>query len=110
LPSSPARGEDPRKKFAVILLLSSSDSEVLSARASYDVVPYRYANPARLLVDDLPALVEGLVLADLAFVRLLAGGPDQDGGPDALMAVPRSGVGEIAVSTLTGIARERGVA
>jgi cobaltochelatase CobN len=110
LPSSPARGEDPRKKFAVILLLSRSDTDVLSAHVADDVVPDRYANPARLVVDDLPALVEGVVLEGLAVVRLLAGRPARDGDLDGLLAVPRSDVGEIAVCTLTGIARERGVA
>jgi hypothetical protein len=107
LPSSPARGEDPRKKFAVILLLSASDTDLLGARAAFDVEPYRNANPARSLVDDLPALVEG---ADLAVAGLLGGRTAQDGGPEALVGVPRSGVDEIADGTFTTIASERGVA
>ena len=34
----------------MILLLSTFDTVLISARAAQDVVPYRYANPARLLV------------------------------------------------------------
>lgn len=52
----------------MILLLSTSDTDLLSARASG--AGYRWANPARLLVDDLPALLDG---ADLVVVRILGG-------------------------------------
>jgi len=34
----------------VILLLSTFDTDLMSARAAQDVVPYRCANPARLFV------------------------------------------------------------
>ncbi|ANW19527.1 cobaltochelatase subunit CobN [Streptomyces clavuligerus] len=53
-----------------ILLLSTSDTDLLSARAAAGPVPYRFANPARLPLDDLPALLEGV---GLVVVRLLGG-------------------------------------
>ncbi|MFD0000084.1 cobaltochelatase subunit CobN [Nocardia sp. NPDC127526] len=52
----------------MILLLSTSDTDLLSARASG--ADYRLANPARILTEDLPALLEG---ADLVIVRILGG-------------------------------------
>ncbi|WP_024804845.1 cobaltochelatase subunit CobN [Nocardia sp. BMG51109] len=52
----------------MILLLSTSDTDLLSARASG--ADYRLGNPARLLLDDLPALLDG---ADLVVVRILGG-------------------------------------
>jgi len=42
----------------VILLLSTSDTDLLSARASG--VDYRWGNPSRLLADDVPELVAEL--------------------------------------------------
>jgi hypothetical protein len=105
LPSSPARGEDPRKKCAVILLLPTSDTDLLSARPVRGVVPCCNTRLARPLVEDLPALVEA---ADLAVLRLLGGGRACDGSPDAPSVASCSGFGEIAASTCTAIARERG--
>ncbi|GAA2901463.1 cobaltochelatase subunit CobN [Nonomuraea rubra] len=67
-----------------VLLLSTSDTDLLSARAS--AAPYRLANPARLAAGDLPALVEG---ADLVVVRLLGGRRAWEEGLDALLAGPR---------------------
>ncbi|GAB4586470.1 cobaltochelatase subunit CobN [Nocardia sp. IFM 10818] len=52
----------------MILLLSTSDTDLLSARASG--ADYRLANPARILTEDLPALLAG---ADLVIVRILGG-------------------------------------
>ncbi|MFJ4653434.1 cobaltochelatase subunit CobN [Nocardia sp. NPDC088792] len=52
----------------MILLLSTSDTDLLSARASG--ADYRLGNPARLLPDDLPGLLVG---ADLIVVRILGG-------------------------------------
>ncbi|MGW4119072.1 cobaltochelatase subunit CobN [Nocardia sp. NPDC004711] len=52
----------------MILLLSTSDTDLLSARASG--AEYRLANPARLLPADLPALLDG---AELVIVRILGG-------------------------------------
>jgi hypothetical protein len=103
LPSSPARGEDPRKKCAVILLLPTSDIDPLSARAACVAVASRNASPARPL-GDLSALVEG---ADLAVRRLLGGGRACYGSPDAPLVYSCSGFGEIAASTSKAIARER---
>jgi hypothetical protein len=107
LSSSPARGEDPRKKCAVILFLPTSDIDPLSARAIRKVVPYRNSSPARSLVGDLSALVEGV---DVAVLRLLGGGRASHGSPDAPLVASCSGFGEIAASTCTAIARGRGVA
>jgi cobaltochelatase CobN len=68
----------------VILLLSTSDTDLLSARASG--ADYRLGNPARLGVDDLPALVEG---ADVIVVRILGGRRMWEEGLDWLLAGPR---------------------
>ncbi|WP_033822372.1 cobaltochelatase subunit CobN [Kitasatospora sp. MBT63] len=70
----------------MILLLSTSDTDLLSARASNGPVPYRLGNPARLAVEDLPALTEG---TDLVIVRLLGGRRAWQEGLDALLAGPR---------------------
>ncbi|WP_157251657.1 cobaltochelatase subunit CobN [Nonomuraea typhae] len=67
-----------------VLLLSTSDTDLLSARASG--AGYRLGNPARLLTDDLPALVDG---ADLVVVRLLGGRRAWEEGLDTLLAGPR---------------------
>jgi cobaltochelatase CobN len=68
----------------VILLLSTSDTDLLSARASDG--DYRLGNPARLSVDDLPALTDGV---DLVVVRLLGGRRAWEDGLDALLAGSR---------------------
>lgn len=65
----------------MILLLSTSDTDLLSARASG--ADYRLANPARLLVEDLPGLLEG---ADLVVVRILGGRRAWEEGLDAVRA------------------------
>ncbi|GAA3391218.1 cobaltochelatase subunit CobN [Cryptosporangium minutisporangium] len=78
----------------MILLLSTSDTDLLSARASG--APYRLANPARTSVDDLPELLDGV---DLVVVRILGGRRAWEEGLDALLAGPRPVVvlgGEIA--------------
>lgn len=69
---------------ASILLLSTSDTDLLSARASG--VPYKLGNPARLTVEDLPALVEGTALV---VVRLLGGRRAWEEGLDELLSGPR---------------------
>ncbi|MFD7614607.1 cobaltochelatase subunit CobN [Streptomyces sp. NPDC059828] len=71
---------------ATILLLSTSDTDLLSARASGGPVAYRFANPARLPVDDLPGLLEG---TDLVVVRLLGGIRAWQEGLDVLLAQDR---------------------
>jgi len=68
----------------VFVLLSTSDTDLLSARASG--APFRLANPARTAVADLADLVEG---ADLVVVRLLGGRRAWAEGIDALLAGPR---------------------
>ena len=68
----------------MILLLSTSDTDLLSARSSG--AEYRLANPARLGVDELPALTDG---ADLVVVRILGGRRAWEEGIDALLAGPR---------------------
>ncbi|MEU5159457.1 cobaltochelatase subunit CobN [Streptomyces sp. NPDC020875] len=77
----------------MILLLSTSDTDLLSARAATGPVPYRFANPARLPLDDLPALLDG---ADLVVVRLLGGVRAWQDGLDLLLA------GDRPVVVLTG--------
>ncbi|MER5323919.1 cobaltochelatase subunit CobN [Streptosporangium roseum] len=70
--------------WRVILLLSTSDTDLLSARASG--ADYRLGNPARLTAGDLPPLLDG---ADLVVVRLLGGRRAWEEGLDALLAGPR---------------------
>lgn len=66
----------------MILLLSTSDTDLLSARASG--ADYRWANPARLLVEeDLPGLLDGV---DLVVVRILGGRRAWEDGIDAVLA------------------------
>lgn len=80
----------------MILLLSTSDTDLLSARAAAALggpVPYRLANPARLALDELPALLEG---TDLVVVRLLGGLRAWQEGLDLLLA------GDRPVVVLTG--------
>ncbi|UUU20161.1 cobaltochelatase subunit CobN [Streptomyces sp. DSM 40750] len=67
----------------MILLLSTSDTDLLSARAATGPVPYRFANPSRLVLDDLPALLDGV---DLVVVRLLGGIRAWQDGLDLLLA------------------------
>ncbi|MEU0674023.1 cobaltochelatase subunit CobN [Streptomyces sp. NPDC006172] len=67
----------------MILLLSTSDTDLLSARAADGPVRYRFANPSRLPLDDLPALLDGV---DLVVVRLLGGLRAWEEGLDLLLA------------------------
>ncbi|KND42733.1 cobaltochelatase subunit CobN [Streptomyces stelliscabiei] len=77
-PSSGERSTQPR-----ILLLSTSDTDLLSARAAAGPVPYRFANPSRLALEDLPDLLDG---AGLVVVRLLGGIRAWQDGLDLLLA------------------------
>src|SRR6478609_5760318 len=70
----------------MILLLSTSDTDLLSARAAQGPVSYRYANPSRLSLDALPQLLEG---TDLVVVRLLGGVRAWQEGLDAVLATGR---------------------
>ncbi len=64
----------------MILLLSTSDTDLLSARASG--ADFGLANPARLPLDDLPGL---LAVADVVIVRILGGRRYWEGGLDAVL-------------------------
>src|SRR6195952_4404620 len=69
----------------VLLLLSTSDTDLRSARAGGEggAVPWRWANPARVDPQaDLPGLLEGV---DLVVVRLLGGRQAWEAGLDALL-------------------------
>ncbi|MFD7660062.1 cobaltochelatase subunit CobN [Actinosynnema sp. NPDC059797] len=68
----------------MILLLSTSDTDLLSARASG--ADYRLANPARTAPEDLPDLLRDV---DLVVVRILGGRRMWEEGLDALLAGPR---------------------
>ncbi|WP_433549003.1 cobaltochelatase subunit CobN [Streptomyces sp. CA-294286] len=70
----------------MILLLSTSDTDLLSARSSDGPVGYRYANPSRLALADLPELLEGV---DLVVVRLLGGVRAWQEGLDQVLATGR---------------------
>ncbi|MEU1130013.1 cobaltochelatase subunit CobN [Streptomyces sp. NPDC005900] len=67
----------------MLLLLSTSDTDLLSARAAGGPVDYRFANPSRLDLAELPSLLEG---ADLVVVRLLGGVRAWQDGLDQLIA------------------------
>ncbi|MEV0466721.1 cobaltochelatase subunit CobN [Nocardia tengchongensis] len=73
----------------MILLLSTSDTDLLSARASD--AGYRLANPARLLPEDLPGLLDG---AELVIVRVLGG---KRAWEDGLETVRASGIPLVAL-------------
>lgn len=75
---------------APILILSTSDTDLLSARASG--ANYRWANPSRIHVDDLPDLLDGM---GAVVVRLLGGRRGWEEGIDAVIA---SGVPAVVVS------------
>ncbi|EFL09961.1 cobaltochelatase, CobN subunit [Streptomyces sp. AA4] len=66
---------------AVILLLSTSDTDLLSARASG--ADYRLGNPSRLPLGDLPGLLEG---ASIVVVRILGTPRTWQDGLDTLRA------------------------
>ncbi|UQE76766.1 cobaltochelatase subunit CobN [Gordonia sp. PP30] len=65
----------------MITLLSTSDTDLRTAATSG--ADYRVANPSRLLLDEVPGLIEG---ADLVVVRLLGGRRAWEEGLDAVLA------------------------
>ena len=77
-------------RLPTVLLLSTSDTDLTTARCSG--VPYRWANPSRLLVGDLPQLLDD---ADIVVVRLLGG---YRVWQDVIDAVGASGVPAVVVS------------
>ncbi|MFC6064780.1 cobaltochelatase subunit CobN [Streptomyces ochraceiscleroticus] len=74
---------EPNPETRRILLLSTSDTDLLSARAASGPVGYRFANPSRLDLEELPALLDG---CDLVVVRLLGGIRAWQEGLDQLLA------------------------
>ncbi|MGK2903877.1 MAG: cobaltochelatase subunit CobN [Mycobacterium sp.] len=78
-----------------VLLLSTSDTDLMTARASG--ADYRWANPSRLLQDELDReLAELLDGADIAVVRILGGYRAWQDGIDALV------VGGVPTVVLSG--------
>jgi cobaltochelatase CobN len=65
----------------VIALLSTSDTDLLSARASG--AGYRLGNPARLTAQEVPTFLHGV---DVAVVRILGGRRAWEDGLDAVLA------------------------
>ena len=65
----------------MIVLLSTSDTDLLSARASG--ADYRLDNPSRLAIADLPSLLDG---AAAVIVRILGGRRAWEDGLDAVLA------------------------
>ncbi|MFI5845434.1 cobaltochelatase subunit CobN [Catenuloplanes sp. NPDC051500] len=70
--------------MARVLLLSTSDTDLLSARASG--ADFRLANPSRTQVEDLEGLLDG---TELVVVRILGGHRAWEEGIDALRAQAR---------------------
>jgi cobaltochelatase CobN len=73
-----------------ILLLSTSDTDLITARASG--ADFRWANPSRLLLDDVDELLSG---ADVVVIRILGGFRAWE---DGISAVVASGVPTVVVS------------
>ncbi|MDT5008838.1 MAG: cobaltochelatase CobN [Mycobacterium sp.] len=73
-----------------ILLLSTSDTDLITARST--AASFRWANPSRVPVEDLPELLAG---ADVAIVRILGGYRSWQDGIDAVRA---SGVPTVVVT------------
>ena len=73
-----------------VLLLSTSDTDLITARASG--AGYRWANPSRLVDGELTELLDG---ADIVVVRILGGYRAWQDGIDAVVA---SGVPTVVVS------------
>jgi cobaltochelatase CobN len=73
-----------------VLLLSTSDTDLIAARASG--ASYRWANPARLALEDLPELTDGV---DVVVVRILGGYRAWEEGIDAVL---RCGLPTVVVS------------
>ncbi|WP_171054936.1 cobaltochelatase subunit CobN [Mycobacterium sp. DBP42] len=73
-----------------VLLLSTSDTDLITARASG--ARYRWANPSRLIDGELEELLEG---ADIAVIRILGGYRAWQDGIDSVVA---SGVPTVVVS------------
>jgi cobaltochelatase CobN len=75
---------DAERLTGTVALLSTSDTDLLAAKACDS--PYRLANPARLDLSGLPALLDG---TDVVVVRLLCGEQAWREGLAALRDQPR---------------------
>ncbi|MBU3750628.1 MAG: cobaltochelatase subunit CobN, partial [Mycobacterium sp.] len=80
----------PASSHPAILLLSTSDTDLITARSSG--ATFRQANPARLAEGELPELLGG---ADVVVVRLLGG---YRAWPDGLDEIAASGLPLVVVS------------
>jgi cobaltochelatase CobN len=80
----------PSHANPTVLLLSTSDTDLITARASG--ASYRWANPSRLIDGELEQLLDG---ADVAVVRILGGYRAFEEGIDTVVA---SGVPTVVVS------------
>ena len=76
----------PGKKPVMLLLLSTSDTDLMSARAATGPVGWRHANPSRTALPDLPVLLDG---TDLVVVRLLGGRRAWQEGLDVVLTSGR---------------------
>ncbi|MFM8598149.1 MAG: cobaltochelatase subunit CobN [Mycobacterium sp.] len=74
----------------LVLLLSTSDTDLITARASG--LPFRWANPSRLLDGELSGLLDGVAVV---VVRILGG---YRAWPDGIDAVVGSGIPTVVVS------------
>lgn len=74
----------------IVLLLSTSDTDLIAARASG--ARYRWANPSRLVTGELEELLDG---ADIAVIRILGGYRAWQDGIDTVVA---SGLPTVVVS------------
>ncbi|ANW67848.1 cobaltochelatase subunit CobN [Mycobacterium sp. djl-10] len=74
----------------IVLLLSTSDTDLITARASG--AGFRWANPSRVPEADLPELLDG---ADLVIVRILGGYRAWQDGIDSVLA---SGLPTVVIS------------
>ena len=88
--SSPT--SDPAQPRPTILLLSTSDTDLITARASG--AGFRWANPSRLVTGELEELLDG---ADIAVIRILGGYRAWQDGIDTVVA---SGLPTVVVSGL----------
>ncbi|MDA2890537.1 cobaltochelatase subunit CobN [Mycolicibacterium sp. BiH015] len=82
--------EPASSQVPTVVLLSTSDTDLIAARASG--ARYRWANPSRLVDGELDELLRG---ADVAIVRILGGYRAWEDGIDAVAA---SGVPAVVVS------------
>jgi cobaltochelatase CobN len=81
MPEALPPANEPADVVPTVLLISTSDTDLLSARASG--APYRLANPNRVKPEGLAELLDGVAIV---VVRLLGGRRAWEEGLDALLA------------------------